>query len=143
MRDRPDKVDMLRAVARFLEKEVRPALLGEVTGTSRDVQALAFRVLIAAHLASVVAAEIAAEDDLDEAELTRLAALAGKEPSVPRRRTERRMAALSQTRDLAASLREGGLSEAEERRIFEHVRATLKEELAVTNPRFDTSADLD
>ena len=66
MQNRPDKTDLLEAVARFLERDVKPAI--------KD-PSLAFRVLIAANLAAVVAGELRVEDAATGAELDRLRAL--------------------------------------------------------------------
>jgi hypothetical protein len=66
MQDRPDRLALLGAIARFLEHDVRPAL--------KD-PGLSFRALIAAHLAGTVAAELKAEGDLTAPELGRLRAL--------------------------------------------------------------------
>ena len=66
MSDRPDKEILLQAVARFLEREVK----GAITDPR-----LAFRVLIAANLTSIVAAESRGEEAQQQAELHRLRAL--------------------------------------------------------------------
>ena len=65
MRDRPSKADLLRAVAAFLDSEIRGALAADPRALPRDPAALAFRVLIASHLTTLVAAETEAGRGLD------------------------------------------------------------------------------
>jgi hypothetical protein len=146
MRDRPSSSDILRAVARLLESELKPLLTGQKALPS-DPAALAFRVLIASHLVGQVAAEIDAEDDLDQREMRRLAALLPSldlpAKAASGRRADRRAAALLANRELAERVRRGALSDDERKQLTDHVRATLTEELAVTNPKFGTSSDVD
>ena len=66
MQNRPDKSALLEAVARFLEREIKPLV--------KD-PSLSFRLLIAANLCQLVSAEIQIEDPATDAELDRLAAL--------------------------------------------------------------------
>lgn len=125
MQDRPDKAALLEAIAAFLMGEVGPRV---------SDKALGFRVLIAANLAQIVAAECRAEDACARAELDRLAGLLGEEAVAPAR------ARSGAERDRAI--------EALERRMLEldgspggplwaHVKQTLAEKLRVANPRFD------
>ena len=67
MQNRPDASTLLDAVASFLMAEVAPKLEGD--------KALQFRMMIAANLATVVAAELRTEDDRFAAEAQRLKAL--------------------------------------------------------------------
>jgi hypothetical protein len=137
MQNRPDRVSLLLAIARFLEKDVRPALARE-TG-------LAFRALVAANLAAIVAGETAFEDALLDGELGRLRALL---PDVPMdesalvRAAGKREAILRLNRELAARIRARSVSREARFALLPHLQTTLKDELAITNPRFDTTADV-
>jgi hypothetical protein len=134
MQHRPDKATLLDAVVQFLAAEVHPTVADK---------ALAFRVLIAANLCAVVAAELRAEDDHDAAELTRLRALlpdvdAGPGAHAPRR-SETHAALLALNRALCERIRAGATGPD----VWRHVRATLREQLAVANPRFDASDEIE
>ena len=135
MHDRPDKFALLGAIARFLERDVRPAL--------KD-PGLSFRALIAAHLATTVAAEIHAEDDLEAAELGRLRALlpdAAGPDEQPETRAARRRERLRLRRELAGRIRARRLDDEQKARVFAHVMQTLREDLRVYSRKFDTSPD--
>jgi hypothetical protein len=134
MQERPDKLVLLGAISRFLVEEVRPALTD-----SR----LNFRALIAAHLAHVVATEIGS----DEATLTReMARLQPFFPDVPApgESFEARRAFVAElNRRLAAMLREEAPADAELARIAAVLRESLREKLAIENPRFDVALDIE
>jgi hypothetical protein len=150
MQDRPDKLALLGAIARFLERDVRPAL--------KD-PGLGFRALIAAHLATTLAAEIQAEDDLEASELARLCALlpdlagpdeqpegpanAESRPLWTETRAGRRRERLRLRRELARRIRDRVLDEEQKARAFAHVMQTLREDLRVYHRKFDTSPDAD
>lgn len=151
MQDSPDKEELLDAIARFLERDVRGALLSNASSRDRDApaksaQALAFRVLIAANLARIAAAEIRAEDEQDLAQLDRLRALL---PSIAiddvdlARRAGRREATLRLERALCDRLRAGSLEVDFRARAFVHLRETLREKLAIGNPRFDLRDEIE
>lgn len=132
MQDLPEKTALLEAVARFLGDE---KLRKEV----RD-PALAFRMRIAAHLVETVARENKLEDTHDRQELERLQRLLGRElvdtGDVARRREQ--IGTLN--RELAIRLRTTSDQFAD---THAHLKATLLEKLAVTNPRFDTSSEIE
>ncbi len=132
MQNRPDASTLLDAVASFLMAEVAPKLEAD--------KALQFRMMIAANLATVVAAELRTEDDRFAAEAQRLSALVPSPThllSSPRR--NERMAALAMLEAaLVKKLREQDPDEA----IANHLWETAKETLQVTNPRFDLSENL-
>jgi hypothetical protein len=130
MQDRPDQETLLDAVAQFLLEEVHPALEKE--------KRLAFRVLIAANLANVVANELRAEGGSAEEELSRLRALL---PEVDVAGLARAEARRKLNRELASRLRDGRLPAGA--RVYAHVRATLLADLATANPRFDTAAEIE
>lgn len=136
MQARPDQPTLLEAVAGFLLEQVVPALEAD--------KALQFRVLIAANLASVVAGELRTEDARLTRELARLGRLLPDLPSSPEGRStpERRAMLEALERALASRLRAGALSADEQRRALDHLLATARETLEVTNPRFDLSDEV-
>jgi hypothetical protein len=138
MQQRPDKTELLAAVARFLEREVKPAI--------KD-PALAFRVLIAASLTGIVAGELHAEDAATAAELERLAAILpdaaaaiGLEKKLATREG-RKEALIALNRALCDSIRAGDF--AGDPQVWSHVSLTLRGELFTASPRFDTSIDIE
>lgn len=137
MQNRPDKSALLEAVARFLERDVKPAI--------KD-PALAFRVLIAANLCAVVSGELQTEDAAGEAELARLAALlpdaAGDLSRANASREERKSTLDRLNGELCSRIRAGSLGGAEEA-VWDHVVLTLRGELFTSSPRFDTSPDIE
>lgn len=145
MRDRPDAPTLLRAVARFLEKDVRGALAQDPKAPAREPQALAFRALVAGHLAGLVASELEAAPRLDRLELARLGELLPDfEPgpeAAPDEADPRRLHR-AYVNELAARIRRGDFDREGLARVRAHVLATLREELAVTNPRFDSRVNV-
>ena len=75
MQSRPDASTLLDAVAAFLMAEVAPKLEAD--------KALQFRVMIAANVTTVVAAELRTEDDRFAAEAERLKALVPEAAGLP------------------------------------------------------------
>ncbi|MFT3709559.1 MAG: DUF6285 domain-containing protein [Archangium sp.] len=121
MQDRPDHPTLLDALATFLMSDVVPKLEAD--------KALQFRVLIAANLATVVAGESRTHDERLKAEAQRLAKLLPIS-GVPA--TDAQLAEANKS--LAKLLRSGQIvNEA----TLEHLLATARETLAVTNPRFE------
>jgi len=138
MQQRPDKTELLAAVARFLEREVKPAI--------KD-PALAFRVLIAASLTGIVAGELQTEDAATAAELSRLArilpedaATIGLEARLATREG-RKEALIALNRALCDRVRKGDF--AGDPQVWSHVSLTLRGELFTSSPRFDTSIDIE
>jgi hypothetical protein len=132
MQTRPDHPALLDALAQFLLADVGPSLEGN--------KALQFRVLIAANLASVVASEMRTEPARFTREVSRLKQLLSKERVEGLESTERetRLLALEGlNRELASKLRTQSLEVHQQQQALEHLIATAKETLEVTNPRFD------
>ncbi len=137
MQERPNKLVLLTAIARFLNEEARPALADP---------RLAFRALIAANLASIVASEMMTDDDHLLGELTRLRAIfedADPVAPVPARTDERREAVAALNVRLARALRDDTLPEAAVARVAAHLQETLRDKLSVDNPRFDTARTIE
>jgi hypothetical protein len=135
MQDRPSKEALLDALAGFLLQQVRPSIADP---------GLSFRVLIAANLATVVAAEIRSEEAQDEAELARLQALL-PEVRATRGSTRDELHAAIRTLNtaLCRQLRSDRIDQEQFARSAAHVKQTLLEKLAVNNPRFETASDIE
>ena len=138
MQNRPDASTLLDAVAAFLMAEVAPKLEAD--------KALQFRVMIAANVTTVVAAELRTEDDRFAAEAERLKALVPEAAGLPSTalgmngvRRDERMAALAA---LEAALVERLRNKGPDAAVLEHLWETAKQTLQVTNPRFDLSEKL-
>ena len=136
MQDRPDMTALLGAVARFLQKDVQPQIADKGLG---------FRVLIAAHLCTMAAAEAAGAEAEDEAQLTRLGALLPElvDGDAPTGEAARRAAIRRLHTELARRIRAGELDEAARPAVRAHVIATLREKLRVVSPRFDLSPKIE
>jgi hypothetical protein len=129
MQERPEPRAVLEAVSRFLLEELQPAVADK---------RLAFRVLIAAHLAATVAVELEIRPRHAEEERLRLTALL---PDVPVS-SDVRVA----LRDLNAALLDRllqGHPPEDDAALRAHLRETLADALRVYSPRFDTSADVE
>jgi hypothetical protein len=138
MQQRPDSSTLLEAVAQFLMTELLP--------TIQDKR-LAFRVMIAANMANIVSGELRSDDDRYASEVKRLQALLpdvvkGDAANLPRR-AQRAEALTALNRALADGLRKGKFAPDQLKAIQEHVKKTALETLAVENPRFDTSEEIE
>lgn len=122
MQTRPSQPALLEAVAAFLLSDISSKLEGD--------KALQFRVLIAANLVGMVANELRTHDARWSAENSRLAALLGHSGSLEELNVQ-----------LAKALRAGEFDGAKLPQAIDHVFATAKETLEVTNPRFDVSEE--
>jgi hypothetical protein len=137
MQQRPTKTALLEAIAKFLVGEVYPRIADK---------RLNFRVLIAANLANMVAAELDSEATIIDAEIARLAELmpdAAPDRDRPISDAEQRQLVLELNRELAARIRKRRLSAQERQRAWDHAKETLIRTLAIDNPRFDTSAQIE
>ena len=130
MQERPAPRAVLEALARFLLEEVQPTL---------SDKRLAFRVLIAAHLSSTLAAQLEVSHDHAQAELLRLCALL-PEVAVSPAETEAALRTLNAA--LLERLRRGEPSP-DDAALRAHLRLTLADALSVLSPRFDTSPDIE
>jgi hypothetical protein len=135
MQERPNKLVLLAAISRFLVEEARPALADP---------RLSFRALIAAHLASVVASELTSDEDAVTREIARLGRLfPDAAPPETGSLDARRAFAIALNVRLAAELRESTHAAAELAEIAAVLRESLREKLAIENPRFDTSLTIE
>ena len=136
MQDLPEKSSLLDAIASFLDREVRPKI---------SDPAIAFRVRIAAHLASLVAREIREEDAHDIAEIDKLSTLlghtAGTDP--PPTRAERARAITDLEQQLVKRIATGMLDDKAILRLSAGLRVILQNKLAVSQPKFDTALEIE
>src|SRR6185295_12824846 len=119
MLERPDEPALLEALAKFLIADLQPAV--------KDKK-LAFRVLIASHLATTLANQLRGQAERQGAELQRLRELLG--------RSDGDVQSLNAA--LAEKLRSGPLSAEDFARASAALKHNLQDALAVVNPTFDT-----
>jgi len=134
VQERPNKLVLLTAISQFLVEEARPAL--------KDPR-LAFRALIAAHLASVVASELNSDTEVVARDLGRLRELFPDAPDAGESLESKRALVAELNLRLASKLRDGVASAEELARVAGALRESLREKLAIENPRFDTSLDVE
>jgi hypothetical protein len=134
MQDSPSKESILLALAKFLQSEARPAVTD---------QRVAFRLLVAANLCTVLALECDNEEEHDAAELRGLQNLLVDNPAhLPRPRAERLALIKKLNATLAERIRKREYGPDERARYVAHVKKTLADKLSVANPRFDQSPDI-
>ena len=133
MQDAPDKETILLGLARFLEREIRPQL--------KDPR-LAFRALVAAHLAMTAAMESSDEEADVDAELARLSSLLGHGSEEASLRA-RKAAARALEAELVEKIKDPGTGPEELSRMSASLKETLRARLRVNNPRFDTRSNID
>jgi hypothetical protein len=125
MNDRPTSVELLRAVERFLEREVVPQLEGPRRYHAR----------VAANVVAIVAREIETEEAQLQAEWQRLGALLGVGEARPAARDALRDSVQARTRTLAERIRRGDADAGAWRgELVAHLRLTVADKLAVSRP---------
>ncbi len=137
MQQRPSKTQLLQAIAKFLVAEAYPSI---------SDKRLNFRVLIAANLANMVAAELESEKALIDEEIARLTdlmpdAVAARAPAEPE--ADRRELLLQLHRELGERIRQRRFSVEDRRRVWNEVKESLSRTLAIDNPRFDRSQKIE
>lgn len=126
MQDRPTYTELLTAVQQFLENDVVPALDGPKQYHAR----------VAANVLAIVARELATEDAHLRAEWERLGILLADQAPPPADRAVLRAAVRARNEDLCARIRRGDADAGPWRSaVAAHVRQTVCDKLAVTNPR--------
>jgi hypothetical protein len=123
--DRPTAVELLRAVERFLEREVVPRL----DGPRR------FHARVAANAVAIVAREIETEEAQLAAEWERLRELLGFAEEPPAGREALRAALRAHGEALALRIRRGDADAGPWRaRLVAHLRRTVADKLEVSKP---------
>lgn len=126
MNDAPEAETLLRAVERFLERDVVPAL----GGVAR------FHARVAANVVAMVARELETEDGHQAGEWARLGRLLGAEASpLPETRGARREGLLRRNEALVARIRAGEADAGPFRaQLLEHLRRTVDDKMEVSRP---------
>jgi hypothetical protein len=125
MNDRPTAVELLRAVERFLEREVVPALDGPRRYHAR----------VAASAVAIVAREIETEEAQLAAEWERLSGLLGLHEPRPAAREALRDAVRARSQALAERIRRGDADAGPWRsELIAHLRRTVADKLEVSKP---------
>lgn len=125
MQDRPSAAELLDAVRGFLETDVIPALEGRKQ----------FHTRVAANVLAIVARELALEDGQLESEWRRLDGLLGV-AEMPEKGDPLRESLRARTEALCERIRRGDADGGEfAHRVLAHVRETVREKLAVANPK--------
>jgi hypothetical protein len=133
MQDRPDRHALLTAVAGFLKSDVMPAI--------KD-PGVRFRLLVATHVLGVVDRELAGEHGAWAGQRDRLVALGIAVPADLLDEPARRAAIAGAHAELVARI-DGAARDADLSAERAHIAATLREKLAVVNPRFDLSPTIE
>ncbi len=125
MQDRPSRLELLDAVRGFLEADVIPALEGRKQ----------FHARVAANVLAIVGRELALAGDQLAAEWQRLDALLGPMP-MPANAEAAAGELGRRTAELCERIRAGEADAGAYRRaVLDHVGATVREKLAVANPK--------
>lgn len=128
MQDRPTEIELVEAVAQFLEDEVIPVIT--------DAR-LRFRLLIAINVLAIIKRELEAGEaplKLEWQQLISLLSRSGEEP--PLSVSALRVALQQLNQELCSRIRAGEGDEAWREAVFEHVYQTVNEKLRITNPRY-------
>ncbi len=125
MNDRPTATELLRAVERFLERDVVP----NVDGPRR------FHARVAANVVAIVAREIETEEVQLGGEWERLSELLGERRLRPDRREELRDQIRVRTQELVRRIRAGEADGGPWREaVVSHLRRTVADKLEVARP---------
>jgi hypothetical protein len=126
MYDRPNMLELVAAVQQHLENHVLPV-------AKAANYRLYFQTLVAVNVLRIIEREIELGETHAQAEWARLNMLLGGEPLPP---TLHELQAALQTRNtaLCAAIRAGQYDE--HLALFEHLKATTLEQLAVANPKY-------
>ena len=124
MQDRPSALELVIAVAQFLDQELAPVLTDP---------RLKFRALVAANVLQIVGRELDLGDQQVQAEWHRLNALMGEDAPGEALRAE----IDTMTRALCARIRAGEVDGGAFREaVLAHVEQTVIEKLQIANPRY-------
>jgi len=124
--DRPDALELLRAVERFLERDVVPATQGVVQ----------FHARVAANVVAIVARELETDDEHAEREWQALGALLGeKAAALPQGRAARRAAIEDRNARLVERIRAGEADTGAWRHaVLAHLEGVVRAKLDVARP---------
>jgi hypothetical protein len=133
MQDRPTEIELVEAVAQFLEEEVIP-----VTTDSR----LRFRLLIAINVLRIVQRELEAGEAPLKLEWRQLISLLGRSTQAPPLSVSALRVALQElNQELCRRIRAGEAEGSWGEAVFDHVDQAGVEKLRVTNPHYLPGSD--
>ncbi len=134
MQDRPTYAELLTAVQQFIENDVVPALEGPKK----------FHARVAANVLAIVSRELATEDTHLHTEWARLGTLLDDTAPPPTDRAALRTELRERTATLCDRIRRGDADDGPWRTtVWTHVRQTVLDKLAVTNPRYSRPRGLE
>jgi hypothetical protein len=123
--DAPTAEELLRAVERFLERDVVPRLEGVPK----------FHARVAANVVAMVAREIETADAQEHGEWQRLGTLLGRDDECPTERALRRGGLGERNDELARRIRAGEADAGPWRaELLAHLRQTVDDKLSVSRP---------
>jgi hypothetical protein len=131
MQDRPEAPDLLDAIADLLIKEILPLV------QEHGDDALAYKTLVSWNMLGVVARELKNAENLLNDEIARLAGLMDRQANQQLQQSYQAKLNLVRewNQELSRRIRDEKIGP-ENRELWEHAKQTLKEKLAVANPRF-------
>jgi hypothetical protein len=125
MNDRPDALELLRAVERFLEVEVVPALDG----------VLRFHARVAANVVAIVARELETQEGQLRSEWEGLSRLLGDTPPLPDSLAATREGLARRNEELVRRIRSGAADQGVWREaVLSHLERVVAQKLEVSHP---------
>jgi hypothetical protein len=118
VQDLPTAAELVEAVREFLERDIFPALEGRKQ----------FHTRVAMNVLGIVQRELELSNRSDAREWKRLVALLGRDGD-----SDASLADLNG--ELAARIRDGSL-DAPRQELLDHLRETLRDKLAIANPKY-------
>jgi hypothetical protein len=118
MQDLPTAAELVEAVREFLERDIFPTVDGRRQ----------FHTRVAMNVLGIVQRELEQSHRTDAEERARLVALLQRDADSDRSLTDLNM-------ELAAAIRDGSLAASREE-LIDHLRATLRDKLAIANPKY-------
>jgi hypothetical protein len=126
MQDRPTVDELLEAVSNFLKDDVMPATQGRIN----------FHARVASNAIEIVRRELAGEEEHLGREWDGLDALLG-EQELPASLAAIRSGIVGRNQALVELIKNGDADSGQIRdQVYQHLRATTVDKLAVTNPRW-------
>ncbi|HBZ68876.1 MAG TPA: hypothetical protein DEP35_03665 [Deltaproteobacteria bacterium] len=125
MNDRPDAGELLRAVERFLEADVVPAL----DGVRR------FHARVAANVVAIVARELETQEAHLRSEWEGLTRLLGDAPALPETLSDQRAGLVQRNEELVRRIRAGEADQGPWREaVLSHLERVVAQKLEVSHP---------
>lgn len=132
MQDRPSAAELLKAAREFCERDLVPSLTGRVRFHARVLQ----------NVLGILEREWAGEEDAVQAEWERLRTLLAKRNDQPATFGATRDEVVAWNKELGSRIRAGELDDRWDETV-EAVYETVKQKLAIANPRYSEEASSD